>query len=268
VDAFNQGSMAVGGYQRSAKTDAEGRFQLGALGSAKYEFRIEHDRRAGTAPKYAGAFLAQTLALTKDQDDLKLRAVPTVEIHVKNVNSEGKPRRGFEFHVFGQLDSGVFFGQSDRPESGLSTAKVPKGLRNVELRFMENEHGSLRVRRSPGATPENTHEVKIDKVDADLAGLEVIHYKAPIAMVKAVDAQGHVIPGFEATGTYVTPHPTKDQSHESFEKQPDGRWRSTSLLPDMDFKIDVKAPGWKADSRTVKLREGEVREVEFSIVRE
>jgi beta-lactamase regulating signal transducer with metallopeptidase domain len=269
VDAFNQGSMAVGGYERSAKTDAEGRFQLAPLGPGKYEFRIEHNLRAGAAPKYAGAFLQQILTLTKDEDDLKLRAVPTVEIHVKNVNSKGKPSRGFEFHVFGRLDSSVFFsGQSDRPESGLSTAKVPKGLRNVELRFMENEHGSLRVRRSPGATPENTHEVKINKIDADLAGIEVIRYKAPIVMVKAVDAQGHVIPGFEATGTYVTPHPQKDQPHESFEKQPDGRWRSTSLLPDMDLTIGVKAPRWKADSRTVKLREGEVREVAFSMVRE
>jgi hypothetical protein len=87
-------------------------------------------------------------------------------------------------------------------------------------------------------------------------------------MVKAVDAQGHVIPGFEAIGTYVTPHPKKDQPSERFEKQPDGRWRSISLLPDMELTIDVKAPGWKADSRTVKLREGEVREVVFSMVRE
>jgi beta-lactamase regulating signal transducer with metallopeptidase domain len=269
VDAFNQTSMAMGGYSRSEKTDAEGRFQLGPLGAGQYEFRIEHDPRAGTAPKYAGAFLQQILTLTKDQDDLKLRAVPTVEIHVKNVNSQGKPSRGFEFHVFGRLDSSVFFsGQSDRPENGLNTAKVPKGLRNVEIRFMENEHGSLRVRRSPGIAPEAISEIKLNKIDADLAGIEVIHYKAPIVMVKAVDAQGHVIPGFKATGTYVTPPPKDGQPRKRFRKQPDGRWRSISLLPDMDLTVGVKAPGWKPDSRTIKLREGEVREVVFSMTRE
>ena len=270
VDSFNRTSMAVGGYLRRTTTDAAGRFELAPVDPGKYEFRVEADYHAQTAPRYAGAFLVKTLSVTKNDDDLKLRAVPTVEIRVKNVDAYGKPKRGFEFHVVGRLnpDSEWFFGQSDRPTSGLCTAKVPKGLQNVRIQFMDNEHGSFRVRRSSGAAPECVREIKLDKVDADLEGIEVIRYTAPILMVKAVDPKGHAIPGFETTGIFGQPIVGNDEAKLRFEKQPDGRWRSVSLIPNTELTISVKAAGWKSSSQAVTLREGEVRELAFPMIPE
>jgi beta-lactamase regulating signal transducer with metallopeptidase domain len=270
VDSFNRTSMAMGGYLRRATTDATGRFELAPVDPGKYEFRVEADHQTQTVPKYAGAFLVKTLSVTKNDDDLKLRAVPTVEIRVKNVDAKGKPKRGFEFHVFGRLnaDSEWFGGMSDRPTSGLCTAKVPKGLQNVQIQFMDNEHGSFRVRRSSGAAPEYIREIKLDKVEADLDGIEVIRYTAPILMVKAVDPKGHAIQGFETTGTFGPPNSKENEAELRFEKQPDGRWRSSSLIPDAELTIRVKAAAWKSASRTVTLHEGEVRELAFSMVPE
>ena len=267
VDQFNRTSYAMGGYVRGATTDEEGRFQLPPVGQATYEFRVEADRNVERQPVYAGAFMVQFLPVTQDDQSIELKALPTVDIRVKNVDAEGAPVRGFEFFVFGKLDGGGWYtAQSDRPDNGQSTARVPKGLKDLQIQFMANEHGSFRVRRAPGEEPQDSHELKIERIDADLEGIEVIRYKAPIILVKAVDADQKLIPDYKATITYGPPG--KDEGGVGLEKQQDGRWRTTQLLPDEDLTVAVNAAGWKAESQAVKLTEGEVRELVFTMARE
>jgi uncharacterized GH25 family protein len=271
VDAFNRISMAVGGYFRTATTDAAGRFELAPVEPGMYEFRVQDNHNTQPLPKYSGVFVTKTLSITKNKTDLKVQAVPTVEIRVRNVDATGRPKRGFEFHVFGRLkddDSEWFGGLSDRPTSGLCTAKVPKGLRNVQIQFSDNEHGSFLVRRSPGAKPEHIREIRLDQLDKDLEGIDVIRYKAPILLVKAVDEKGNAIPGLQTTATIGGASSEESEANVRFNWQPDGRWRSVGLIPEAEVHVSVKAPQWKPSSQTVTLREGEVRELAFTMIRD
>jgi len=264
IDEFNSTSMAMGGYSREAMTDAAGRFQLAPVDAGAYEFRIDEDHRSDSPAKYAGTFLDNRVSITADGQAVEFRAVPTVGIRVRNVDASGKPKRGHQFMVFGVLRKGAedwFHTQSDRPDGGLCTAHVPKGLQNVQIQFMDNEHGSFRVRRSPGAQPEAIREIKLDTLDADLEGIEVIRYTAPIILVKAVDANGNAIPDFKPSARFREPAAAGTGDELRFEKQPDGRWRSMSLLPDVETTVSAVKPGWKAESRTVTLAEGVEQEV-------
>ena len=273
IDEFNRTSMATSGYSREATTDTLGRFQLAPVNAGQYEFRIDEARQSGASAKYAGTFLHRRVSLTTDGQQVQFRAVPTVAIRVKNVDASGKPKRGHEFMVAGVLGvlgagSGDWFHtNSDRPESGLGTAYVPKGLQNVQITFMDNEHGSFRVRRSAGAPPEAIREIKLDRLDTDLEGIEVIRYKAPILLVKGVDADGNAIPDFKPSARSREPGSSGTGDAVHFEKQADGRWRSMSLVPDMETTVGAANLGWNAETRTLTLAEGQEKEVVLTITR-
>ncbi|MCA9021825.1 MAG: hypothetical protein KDA74_16870, partial [Planctomycetaceae bacterium] len=48
-----------------------------------------------------------------------------------------------------------------------------------------------------------------------------------------------------------------------FEEQVDGRWRSSQLLPDQELSISIEKQGYTTEPQTVKLKEGEIRDIEF-----
>lgn len=269
VNEFNSRSMAIGGYSREAISDPAGEFQLAPVEAGSYEFRLDC---ASDAPnKYAGTFLDYRVSIVEDGQVVEFRAVSTVAIRVRNVDASGKPKRGHEFMVSGVLREGSgdwFHTRSDRPESGLCTAQVPRGLKNVQIQFVDNEHGSYRVRRSAGARPEAIREIKVDTLDADLEGIEVIRYVAPIILVKAVDADGKAIPDFKPSARFREPGSTGTGSELRFEKQEDGRWRSMCLVPDMQTTVSAVKPGWKAEPRTLRLAEGAEEEVVIVMARE
>ena len=63
-----------------------------------------------------------------------------------------------------------------------------------------------------------------------------------------------------------------------FEKQTDGRWRSSQLLPDEEISIEIRTPvkrdrlgneerepGSLAEAQTVTLKEGETRNLKFVV---
>jgi hypothetical protein len=270
VDEFNSTSMAAGGYSREAMTDSAGRFQLPPVDGGRYEFRIDEPRRSDSLAKYAGTFLHRRVSITTEGQAVEFRAVPTVAIRVRNVDASGSPKRGHEFMVAGVLREGAgdwFHTQSDRPESGLCTAHVPRGLQNVQIQFIDNEHGSFRVRRSAGAPPEAIREIKLDTLDADLEGIEVIRYKAPILLVKAVDSAGNAIPDFKPSLRSREPSSSGTGDELNLEKQADGHWRSMCLIPDMVTTVSAVKPGWEAETQTVTLAEGEEKEVVITMTR-
>ena len=49
------------------------------------------------------------------------------------------------------------------------------------------------------------------------------------------------------------------------EKQEDGRWRSSQLLPDEEVTVTASADGYRAGSVKVKLAEGEVKEMTLEL---
>jgi hypothetical protein len=105
-------------------------------------------------------------------------------------------------------------------------------------------------------------------MEEDLTGFEVVRYEAPILLVKPVDEQGNVLSDCKPVLNYTRESDGKEQmtvyttgGNVSFEKQPDGRWRSSQLLPDEPFSIDLKKEGYTTTAQKLSLAEGEDREV-------
>src|SRR5262249_15635639 len=96
-------------------------------------------------------------------------------------------------------------------------------------------------------------------------------YKAPILVIDAVDKEKRQIKGFKAQVVYVKE--TNRRPGESFingvkgdvylEKQEDGRWHTSQLLPDEDLTVTASAEGYASKSLQLTLPEGEVREVQL-----
>lgn len=196
--------------------------------------------------------------------------LPTVTITVRNVNAQGEPKRGFEFTAFGRLavQDAWFTAQSTRPADGVCVVEVPRGLDDVELMLMDNEHGSFRVRRTPDAELEIASRINLGTVNTDVAGIEVVRYKAPVLLVKAVSADGKVIQDFKPIARLKSPPETKSHGAEfyhggllRFEKQQDARHRSEQMLPDVTWTVTVEKQGWKSESQEISLKEGEEREI-------
>ncbi|MFM9962531.1 MAG: M56 family metallopeptidase [Planctomycetaceae bacterium] len=271
IDRFNGQSGAVSGYQREALTDADGRFVMPPVDAGKYELRVSTNRRSTELPPtFNGVFLVPSVTFDAESKPLEVRAVPSVEIRVRNIDGKGQPKRGFGFNVFGEIEDRVFFGHSTRPEDGHTVARVPRGLRKARIRFTDNEHGSFRVRRKPGAPLEHIDRLTFSSIDDDIEGIEVVRYTAPIVLVKAVDAANQPVADFNPQVRYATSPKDADGEFVSgvagdvdFEHQADGRWRTKQLLPDEDITVTVIKDGWSAEPQRLRMAEGAERELVF-----
>ena len=68
---------------------------------------------------------------------------------------------------------------------GKIVAHVPHGLENVQLDLMTNEHHALRWRKAKDGPLSRNRTIMLGTLDHDVKGIEIVHYNAPILIVKA-----------------------------------------------------------------------------------
>jgi beta-lactamase regulating signal transducer with metallopeptidase domain/protocatechuate 3,4-dioxygenase beta subunit len=272
-----QDLMVADMINRSAVTNEQGEFTMKPLPPGEYDIQPSDHARDGSGPRdkrheIPGVFLRQRVALKGDTPPLEVRAVPHVVIEAQYYDSKGKKSRGHAGHIFGQLDKTYWFGQTKVDADGKMTAIVPHGLENVRLSLMTNEHGALRFRRTKNEPFGAGREVNLGTLNDDVRDIEIVHYKAPILVIDAVDSEKRQIKGFKAQVVYAEGK-NKLKAGESFvngvkgdvylEKQEDGRWHSSQLLPDEALTITASAENYLPKSLQLSLPEGEVREVQL-----
>jgi hypothetical protein len=108
-------------------------------------------------------------------------------------------------------------------------------------------------------------EINLGTLEDDVKGIEIIRFVAPILVVDAKDKEGKQIKDFKAQVTYQ-PGVKNKRPGEQFingvqgdvymEKQEDGRWRTSQLLPDEEVTVTVSAGGYKSHTEKLKLAEG------------
>ncbi len=277
----NVTSLVVGGVRRTALTNQQGEFRMNPLPVGEYLVRVEHypgdhlnrDRTRRIPP---AVFVEQKVELRQGEtsQSVEVRAVPHVVIEGQYYTSDGKPRTGHGITIFGELGDGYYIGHAWPDGNGKIVAKAPKGLKAARLDLVTNEHSSLRWRKSKGEPLSSGRQAELGTVDADIRGIEIIRYEAPIVLVKAVAEDGRAIKNFKVTADYPLP---KDKttgfkfivdglnSDVTFEKQDDGRRRSEQLLPDEEFTLTVHADSFKPKSEKLKLPEGAVKELEVKL---
>lgn len=276
VDRF-LGQHAIGNQiGRQSTTDANGKFQLDELPAGSYGLNVESVKTGWLHVPLQDVFVRQAVTITEGDEPgpLEIRAVPHVEIHVRFVNSDGQPTAGHRFHVFGRLDGRSYFSQSTRPDgtTGLGILRVPHGMTETQVGLMTNEHSVLRWRREPGAPLQSSRRIDLGTVEDDVYGLEVVRYVAPILLVKAVDEDGEQLRDFKPKAVYPDGESPEDPNAQfingvegdvHFEQQPDGRWRSSQLLPDQNVTVIAEMDDRTTEAQVLSLEEGAMQEVVF-----
>lgn len=276
VDRFLQQNAVANHIGRSTTSNEDGTFELDELPSGTYRLEVKSPKTGWLHEPLKDVFLRSSVVVRDGEDPgkLELRAVPHVEVHVRFIDSKGKPTAGHRFHVVGKVDGDFYFTQSTKPEKkdGRAVVRMPHGLTDARLDLMTNEHGVLRWRMNAGEPLQNGRNVKLGTVEADYHGIEVVRYVAPILLVKAVDENGKQIKEFKPKAVYVKGKSPKDPNSRfingvngdvSFNDQPDGRWRSSQLLPDHNVTVVAEKEGFTTDAQVVSLKEGTTKEVVF-----
>jgi hypothetical protein len=271
-----QGLPVADSIARSAVSDAKGEFVTGPLPPGEYvvqpgDFPRDSSRDDRKTYRVPGVFLPQKVVLKGDApNQCEVREVPHVVIEAQYYDSKGKKSRGHEPHVFGQIEKEFWFGEAKVDPNGKVVIRVPHGLENVQLSLMTNEHGALRYRKAKGEPLTYGRQINLGTLNDDVRGIEIIRYVAPIAIVKVTVKDGMQPAKLGVSALYKKKSPDGRfilangvNSDVYFQKQADGRYRTSQLLPDEDFTVTAQAEGYAPRSTTLRLPEGETREVEL-----
>jgi hypothetical protein len=196
-----------------------------------------------------------------------------VVVEAQFQDSNGQPTRHY-LHILGRMDKAPWSTQAIAGADGKVVAYLPHGLENVQLRLMTDERAALRWRKTKDGPLNNSYQIPLGTVTDDVTGIEVVRYAAPILIVKvsAKDGQDLKDPGVTAAygegkgqfpGRFIVAGGRK--SDVSFERQEDGRFRSSQLFPDEDVTITAHADGYASRSVPVKLPEGETKEIAIAL---
>ena len=269
------GGLAVAdAINRSAVTDNEGWFTLAPLPAGHYRVLPGERARDGSERHklrpLPAVFTPRKVSLQEGEtpEPLEIRASPHVVIEAQWVDGKGKPTSGFAGHLFGQIDGDYWFGEIKVDASGKAIAQVPHGLENVQLNLMTNEHHAIRWRRAKTDPLSRGRTIMLGTLDHDVKGIEIVHFTAPIVIVKGQTKDRKPVPGLKVSATYSQQETGQMdgkrilaggvRSDVGFEKQEDGRFRSSQLQPDLEFNVVAEADGFKpepaASSRSTRGR--------------
>lgn len=264
--------------RRGVITDADGRFEFDPLPTGQYRLTVDEnlqdpllkDRTRYSIP---AVFLAKKVQLKADSEPAfqEIQAVPYVVIHAQNLNSKGEKSRGHAFHLFGRLDGESWFGSGRPNNEGTIEMRVPHGLQNVQINLMNNEHGATRYRLGSGKPlRDDVHAIRLETLNDDIEGFEVIRYKAPIVLVSAFDTEKQSIKKLQIKAKYATPRPDAyisfaNGSDINMERQNDGKYRTSQMLPDEDTTFTISAEGYASIDEKVNLKEGESKELAVTL---
>ncbi len=282
ADEFLGANGVSNAIRAGAKTDAEGRFHLNPLPPGTYRGEVrgnprdpsERSKRRPAEVNVDHVFTPVQVTIVEGEtnDPIEIRAVPHVILRGRVFNSQGKPRASHQQHLFGKVNGESIFAKSTRPgDDGWFEFKVPHGVEEARINLTTNEHSALRWRLKPDDPLTYGREVKFGTLEEDFTTLEVVRYVAPLLLLKAVDENGNQVTDFKPNSAYKTRPEAERQGRFisgalgdiGFEEQPDGRWRSSQLLPDEEIAISLEKEGFTAEAQIVTLKEKEERELVF-----
>lgn len=273
ADEFLNSNAVANGIRRETVTDENGAFILAPLPDGDYELHVQANSEGYDPPPLEHVFLRQSMTIADGAgpDSLEIRAVPHVEIRATYLDSKGKPRSGHEVTLFGRWDGAFYAEQSSTPQAdGKLFVRAPRGLQKVELDLMTNEHGALRWRMAPGEPLRRGRRVDLGTLEEDVSGIEIVRYGAPMLLIKPVDDAGNIVRDCQPVVTYTNPESEGEEltvytvgGNVSLEHQPDGRWRTSQLLPDEPFKVTVEKADYQSEPQELSLPEGDEHELEI-----
>ena len=266
--------------RRVAETDPDGRFTFAPLPPGEYsvapsESNYDGDRKVHWAHRPLPEVFTPTKLEIKEgetPEPLEVRASPHVVIEGRWLDSKGQPKSGWSSSVFGRIDGSFWHAMTSPDDQGKFSLRVPHGLEDVELDISTNEHASKQFRIGKNGALERRRRVKLGTLDHDVRDIEIVRYVAPIIVINATTKGGQQVKDFNATVEYVAPGPDSDKNVRVVgggkkaaiqDEQYDGRYRTSSMLPDHEVNVTVSADGFATASRKLSLPEGKTEDVTF-----
>jgi hypothetical protein len=267
--------------RRVAESDADGRFTFAPLPPGEYtvkpsETNFDGDRKIQWTHRLLPEVFAPTKLTIKEGETsapLEIRALPSVVIEGRWVNSKGQPGGGWSPLVGGKIDGSSWIDQAHVDAQGRFSAKVPHGLEDATLTIMTNEHATTRYRIGKGGPLVEGSWPRLGTLDHDVKDIEIVRYVSPIIVINATTKDGQQIKGFRADVQYTHPGPNsrKDvglvgggkKKDVIQDEQYDGRYRTFGMLPDKEVNVSVSADGFAGASQKLSLPEGKTEELTF-----
>lgn len=270
-------------WQRDVESDSDGRFVLPPVPTGKYEisvadqvFREEKEVQIITPAGYPGVFVKSNLDLTSDAQEIVLKAVPSVDIGFRTVDSEGRPASGIRMTVFERksdgspLSSGMMLRKGETP--GLSVTRVPAEMNKIQVairnQFADNSGGAFVIMPALKSSRSYPGEIRMefDKV-RDIPEFQVTTFRVTTIDVKVIDAQNQPVADAEPIIQVESTNEVPGGSRMRFTKLGEGHWSCTSVFPNVVLNVSAEGTGVKSDKHVVTLKEGEVRELTLHATR-
>lgn len=268
-------------FARSTTTDDEGRFAFPPLQPGNYYvYGRGQDPSGGidpAAPITTVRHVLQTepafLAEGREPRPVTLREIPSVRVAIRYVDSRGATTWGGPIHLFGILprdaveadkapmqDGFQVAGANNGLEAempaepimwtavgvadaqGLVEFRAPLGLKESQFQtLLPDETVAYKVRLAEGGPLRFGRAGELGTLDADRAGVEIVSYRSPTALVTAVAEDGPLMPREVQAGFGFV---SGEFSHgENAIRQADGRFRLPHLMPGQEYEVRVNAPG-------------------------
>ena len=283
-------SGRINRFDRAATTDAEGRFAFAPLAPGNYT--VSGADGGAAAPLRPRAVYLEAGA---DPAPLELRAAEAVRVSARFVDSGGRPARGVALRLTGTLrDEGEgpaapgvdpssigLAAMMNDPEprfkvgrldweaqvlpdaAGAVEFRAPAGLEQAELAAVAVDAAvSVRARPAPGAPLGLRAQVDLGLVAADRGGIGFVAYRAPVVLARLATEGGEPVPArVEVNGGY---NRNGGDYGLRLTRQPDGRYRTASLLPDFEYEFSAWAEGYVPLAvQRLSLAEGATAEVDL-----
>ena len=270
--------------RRQTVADASGRFEFAPVKPGAYEVKVSGVETPTSAQDNAeparlpGAFVPTPLTVAyldyNRFPPVEVRAVPHVIVRVQYIDSRGNPTRGHAVHLVGKRPDGAHHSvRGPIDPHGTIEILAPRGMTDVKLLAGTDTFSALRYRRGAAGDLRDASEIPLGMLDGDVTDLFIVRFAAPTLIVRAVARDGQPAsddwrprvdypPGTVTNGGRWR---NDIRGDVFFHRQDDGSWRSSQLLPDIDFTVTAEAAGKSSVPQTLKMNEGETREVALKL---
>ncbi len=259
-----------------AMTEADGTFSLGPLRPANYlVYGQGQDGSGGVSPDLSALSkpvrVIQPVRVYLQEGALPpplvLREVPTVEVEVRFVDSRGQPAAGSPAKVWGIIPNEqgqanpfgahstvggglasqindpepqdtadrIDWAMQDRPdENGRIVFRAPKELREASLStFPSDETVAYKTRLEENGPLKYWGGGQLGMLEEDRK-ITVVSYRAPTVIATVRTEDGTVLRDLQVNAGF---NRRGGDYGSRFIQQPDGRYRSQSLMPDHEYEI-------------------------------
>ena len=268
--------------RRAAETDADGRFTFAPLPPGEYsvapsETNFDGDRKIHWTHRPLPEVFAPTKLTIKEGETpapLEIRALPSVVIEGHWVDSKGQPKGGWSSFVVRQDRRLVLDrpGPPRCPGPVLGEGPARTGRRPARHLDQRARHDAApdREGRSAGRGPHGPSSARSTTTSRISRSSGTSRRSSSSTPRRRTASRSRV-----SRRTSSTPTPARITARTSAvvgggkkkdaiqDEQYDGRYRTSSMLPDKEVTVSVSADGFEGASRKLSLPEGKTEEVTF-----